>query len=146
MQVDENGHALAVGPPAAAAALLAATTSASSTSAHGAALASTGTSNGSSSNDQHGSHTGTLKGSHPSSSAGNLAASQRSMALWERVSPGMMPDTTKTPPPTTAEAYTYEPERLEPVDFTHHLKRTDFAEYTECALRQMHHIKAAAKK
>jgi hypothetical protein len=58
----------------------------------------------------------------------------------------MMPDTTRTPPATTADAYAYEAHLLEPVDFTHHLKRTDFAEYTECKLRHMHHIAAAAKK
>lgn len=75
-----------------------------------------------------------------------MTAAQRSMALWERVSPGMMPGTTKTPAATTAEAYAYYAAMLEPVDMTHHLKRTDFAEYTECKLRHMHHIQAAAKK
>jgi len=35
---------------------------------------------------------------------------------------------------------------VQPTDFTHHLKKTDFAAYTEASLRHMHHIKAAQKK
>lgn len=59
---------------------------------------------------------------------------------------GMLPDTSATPLATTAEAHKFEPALVEPTDFTHHLKKTDFSEYTEAALRHMHHIKAAAKK
>jgi len=128
LQVDQDGHLLAVGPPASAALLSA--TGASSTDSHSSAAPTSST---------------THSSARGNSYAG-MTASQRSMALWEKVSPGMMPDTTKTPPATTEEAYRYEPHLLEPVDFTHHLKRTDFAEYTECALRHMHHLKAAAKK
>jgi hypothetical protein len=111
--------------------------------------------NGGRSSGSSSAHTGatsnsTTTSARASTGRGNdyagMTASQRSMALWERVSPGMLPDTTKTPPATTAEAYVYEPHLLEPVDATHHLKRTDFADYIECKLRHMQHIAAAAKK
>lgn len=58
----------------------------------------------------------------------------------------MLPETSTTPQSTTAETHAYNTTLIEPVDFTHHLKKTDFAEYTEAALRGMQHIKAAAKK
>lgn len=75
-----------------------------------------------------------------------MPAMARSMAIWKRISPGMLPGTSATPKSTTGEAHTYDPSLLEPVDFTHHLRKTDFAEYTEATLRGMQHIKAAAKK
>lgn len=137
IQVDQHGQPLAIGPPTRDAALLSASGAGSST-AH-ASAAQTGNS---SSNNKHSTQGSTSR----SSTYDGLTASQCSMALWEKVSPGMMPDTTKTPAATTAEAYAYEPHLQEAVDFTHHLKRTDFAEYTECKLRHMHQLQAAAKK
>lgn len=132
-QVDKHGNPLAIGPPTRDAAMLSFNGGrSSSSSAHtGADTKST---------------TSTQASTGRGNNYAGMTASQRSMALWERVSPGMLPDTTKTPAATTAEAYVYEPHLLEPVDATHHLKRTDFADYIECKLRHMHHIAAAAKK
>jgi hypothetical protein len=69
-----------------------------------------------------------------------------SMTIWKKISPGMLPDTSATPMSTSAEAHSYDPSLVQPTDFTHHLKKTDFAAYTEASLRHMHHIKAAQKK
>lgn len=74
-----------------------------------------------------------------------MTAAQRSKHLWQKISPGMLPDTTKTPPATTADAYVHEQHLLEPVDWTHHLKKTDFAAYTEAALRCKHAMSNAKK-
>lgn len=76
----------------------------------------------------------------------SMSPTERSKTIWKRISPGMLPDTSSTPMSTSQEAFAYEPQLLERPDFTHHLKKTDFAEYTEVALRHMHHIQAAAKK
>ena len=127
-----------MGPPTRDAALLSATGASSHNSAQ------TGGSGSSSSAVSSNTHS-TQGSSHRGSRYAGMTASQRSMALWEKVSPGMMPDTTATPAATTDEAYRYEAGLLEPVDFTHHLKKTDFADYTECKLRHMHHLKAAAR-
>jgi hypothetical protein len=152
--VDEHGTPLAVGPPALAATCLGGGTthtsnSSGSSSHHGSnsTLAGSAGSNALSSSGGGGGSSAPAAALHSKGpSYAGMAASQRSMALWQRVSPGMLPDTTKTPPATTAEAFAYEPALLEPLDVTHHLKRTDFADYVECRLRHMHHIAAAAKK
>jgi hypothetical protein len=132
-QVDKDGNPFAIGPPTRDAALLSCTGASSSSTAQAHS-------------SDHGSTHSTRSSNNRSSTYAGMNASQRSMTLWERVSPGMLPDTTRTPQATTAEAFADEAHLLEPVDFTHHLKRTDFAEYTECKLRHMHHIAAAAKK
>lgn len=135
--MDKDGRPLAVGPPTRDAALLSPTGATSNSAGNSSSqTANIG------SNNTHSTQNSTSK----SNRYAGMTAHQRSMALWEKVSPGMMPDTTATPPATTDEAYRYEAHLLEPVDFTHHLKRTDFAEYTECKLRHMHHLKAAARK
>jgi hypothetical protein len=145
-QVDEHGTPLAIGPPATA-------------SLEGGSLrplAAQASAPKRSLNSIQGStcHASSV-GSNSSNSSGSsqkapdyaaVTASQRSMALWERVSPGMMPGTTRTPAATTAAAYVWQAALLEPVDTTHHLRKTDFAEFIECKLRLMHHIAAAAKK
>lgn len=58
---------------------------------------------------------------------------------------GMLPGTSVTPQSTTAEAYAYPAGLAEAPDATHHLKQTDFSEYTEAALRHMHHLHQAKK-
>ena len=69
------------------------------------------------------------------------------MTIWKRISPGMLPNTSHTPQSTYNSSHGPVPQELqETMDFTHHLKKTDFAEFTECKLRHMHHIQAAAKK
>jgi hypothetical protein len=115
-QVDAQGRPLAVGPPAAAAALQSSMSGRSAGSSSGAGHT---VSSSSSTNNRHSTQNSTTRGN----SYEGMTASQCSMTLWERISPGMLPDTTKTPPATTAEAYVYEPELLEPLDFTHHLKK-----------------------
>lgn len=73
------------------------------------------------------------------------SAVQRSVNLWQRISPGMLPATTVLPLATSAEAYRWPAvNELEPVDLTHHLKRTDFADFTEAKLR--HHMQTASAK
>ncbi|WIA08944.1 hypothetical protein OEZ85_008361 [Tetradesmus obliquus] len=124
--VDKHGQPLAVGPPAAAAA------------DSSAASSTTGQQqqqhiNSSSSNSCAGVDNGTM------------TSTQRSMVIWKRISPGMLPGTSATPQSTTAEAYAYPAGLAEAPDATHHLKKTDFSEYTEAALRHMHHLHQAKK-
>eukprot|EP00879_Flechtneria_rotunda_P016486 GHRR01017251.1.p1 GENE.GHRR01017251.1~~GHRR01017251.1.p1 ORF type:complete len:174 (-),score=63.67 GHRR01017251.1:2478-2999(-) len=128
LQVDEHGNPLAIGPPAASA-------------LH---MSMSGSSNDSTAKQQPQQQQG--QASPTNSTFAGMDATQRSLTIWKHVSPGMLPGTSTTPQTTTQETYAYEPEKNEATDFTHHLKKTDFAEYTECALRHMHHIKAAAKK
>lgn len=120
LQVDDHGQTLVVGPAATEQLKTAAVNSATAASPDS-----------------------TERSSSPYST---MSPKQRSMTIWKRISPGMLPETTATPQPTTLETHSYDAERIEPTDFTHHLKKTDFAEYTEAALRGMQHIKAAAKK
>jgi hypothetical protein len=59
----------------------------------------------------------------------SLAPAERSMRIWRRVSPGMMPGANRTPASTAASAFVpYTPEQLGPADATHHLRKTDFSE------------------
>jgi hypothetical protein len=57
----------------------------------------------------------------------------------------MLPGTSATPQSTTAETHTFQAGLAEAPDATHHLKKTGFSEYTEAALRHMHHLHAAKK-
>jgi hypothetical protein len=86
--------------------------------------------------------------SHPASTSpwAGLSQAERSMAIWKKISPGMLPGSSQTPSSMMKSAFVWEGELTEPKDLTHHLKKTDFSAYTEVALRHMHHIKAAAKK
>lgn len=76
-----------------------------------------------------------------------LAAAQRSMAIWKRISPGMLPSTSRTPVSTAAEAFTFtQPGAAEHIDMTHHLRKTDFSAYTEAAVREAVQKAAARRK
>ncbi|KAI8476480.1 MAG: hypothetical protein J3K34DRAFT_390201 [Monoraphidium minutum] len=67
----------------------------------------------------------------------NMSAAERSMQIWRRVSPGMMPGSSRTPQSSSKSAYVpYSPEQLSPLDGTHHLRKTDFSEYVEARERQ----------
>ncbi len=44
-----------------------------------------------------------------------MNASQRSMAIWKRVSPGMLPDTAQTPTSTSQDAFAYDPQLVDKV-------------------------------
>jgi hypothetical protein len=44
-----------------------------------------------------------------------MNASQRSMAIWKRISPGMMPDTAQTPNTTSQDAFAWHPELVDKV-------------------------------
>jgi hypothetical protein len=70
-----------------------------------------------------------------------MTPAQRSMTIWKRICPGMMPDTAKTPNTTNADAYAWRPELNDKVDERHHLKKTDFTEYTEAAVKIMNRLK-----
>ncbi len=74
-----------------------------------------------------------------------MTAPERSMTIWKRISPGMMPDTAKTPNTTNADAYAWRPELNDKVDELHHLKKTDFTEYTEVAVKIMNRLKEAKR-
>lgn len=71
---------------------------------------------------------------------------QRTLELWQRVSPGMLPMPMAAPRATTAQAFAWPAGLIEPVDTTHHLKRTDFAAYVEARLRHNQRAAAAARK
>jgi hypothetical protein len=59
----------------------------------------------------------------------SLSAGERSLRIWKRISPGMLPGTSATPVSTNQSTYaSYPSELLEPVDMTHHLRKTDFSE------------------
>lgn len=73
-----------------------------------------------------------------------LPAGERSMRIWKRVSPGMLPGSSLTPTSTNAATYApYPPEQLPRPDMTHHLRKTDFSEYVEARERQ--HVALKAK-
>jgi hypothetical protein len=58
-----------------------------------------------------------------------LSPGARSLRLWGRVSQGMLPGTSATPQSTAAAAYAYpSKDLLEPVEATHHLRKTEFSE------------------
>jgi hypothetical protein len=44
-----------------------------------------------------------------------MNASQRSMAIWKRISPGMLPDTAQTPTTTSQDAFAYDPQLVDTV-------------------------------
>ncbi|GBF90171.1 hypothetical protein Rsub_03304 [Raphidocelis subcapitata] len=83
----------------------------------------------------------------PPPAAAELAAlppGQRSMRIWARISPGMLPGTSATPESTAAAAFKHPGQQLlGAIDFTHHLKKTDFSEYVEARERQ--HVSLKAK-
>jgi hypothetical protein len=61
-----------------------------------------------------------------------MAPEERTMRLWQRVSPGMMPGAGAATPKSTNQELHAPPALVnggvEKVDATHHLRRTDFAE------------------
>ncbi|KAF6266806.1 hypothetical protein COO60DRAFT_1632841 [Scenedesmus sp. NREL 46B-D3] len=67
------------------------------------------------------------------------------MVIWKRIGPGMLPGSSAMPQSTSADAHTHQAGLAEAPDATHHLRKTDFSEYTEAALRCMHHLHAAKK-
>ncbi|MEW5296776.1 MAG: hypothetical protein WDW36_000031 [Sanguina aurantia] len=69
-----------------------------------------------------------------------LDAAQRSMHMWRRLNAGCVEATTKSPISTFQAHYQYTPERLEPTDFTRHLTKNDFTEYSEVKLKLMKHL------
>jgi hypothetical protein len=56
----------------------------------------------------------------------SLAPAARSMRIWARISPGMLPGTSATPESTNQAAYRGDVGAAP--DFTHHLRKTDFSE------------------
>lgn len=109
--VDARGRTLLRGPPAHAPAATAPAATAPATTAATAATTATG-------------------------ALAALTPAERSMRIWRRVSPGMMPGTSATPESTSRAAFKHEAALLPRMDWTHHLKKTDFSAYVEARERQ----------
>ena len=67
----------------------------------------------------------------------------RSMHLWRRLNPGCVEETTRLPRSTFTDHFGSKSGVLdaEVPDKTHHLKKTDFSEYTEVKLKIMQNLK-----
>ena len=76
------------------------------------------------------------------------ADSQRTFELWKRISPGMLPEFSSTPKTTNQLALLdwQADVHSDAIDRRHHLKKTDFGEYCEAALREKNQRKAAMRK
>lgn len=60
------------------------------------------------------------------------------MDLWKRVNPGVMEKYVDMPGTTMADHYRWlDPKQQEPLNRTHHFRKTDFSEYNEVAARSM---------
>ena len=60
------------------------------------------------------------------------------MDLWKRVNPGVMEKYVEMPASTMTDHFQWlDPTQQEPLNRTHHFKKTDFSEYNEVAARSM---------
>lgn len=80
-----------------------------------------------------------------------MAPEERTMRLWQRVSPGMMPGAGAATPKSTNQELHAPPALVnggvEKVDATHHLRRTDFAECVfGCVCRHFFYLRCVCKR
>lgn len=63
---------------------------------------------------------------------------ERSMYMWRRINAGCVESTTRWPNPTYKDHFPHDLSNAEKPDKRHHLKKTDFTDFTECKIKQGH--------